>query len=42
VIDFLIAEGYVDAGQGLRPVIGLTSKGRQFMKERTPIVIPGI
>jgi len=42
LIDFLIAEGYVDAGQGLRPVIGLTPKGRQFMKERNPIVLPGV
>src|SRR5215471_18300019 len=42
IIDFLITEGYVDAGQGLRPVIGLTPKGRLFMKERTPIAIPGV
>ena len=40
LIDFLIAEGFVDAGQGLRPVIGVTPKGRQFLKERSPIVLP--
>jgi len=41
MIDHLIAEGYIDAGQGLRPVIGVTPKGRQFLKDRTPISIPG-
>ena len=30
----LIAEGYIDAGQGLRPVIAVTAKGRQFVKDR--------
>ena len=34
IIDNLIAEGYVDAGIGLRPVIGVTPKGRQFLKDR--------
>lgn len=41
IIDFLIEEGYIDAGQGMRPVIGVTPKGHRFLKERTPIVIPG-
>jgi len=40
IIDSLIVEGYVDGGQGLRPVIGVTPKGRQFLKERSPLVIP--
>jgi ATP-dependent DNA helicase RecQ len=34
IIDNLISEGFVDAGQGLRPVIGVTPKGRQFLKDR--------
>jgi ATP-dependent DNA helicase RecQ len=33
-IDDLIAEGYIHPGEGLRPVIGVTSKGRQFLKDR--------
>lgn len=32
-IDNLIIEGYIDAGEGLRPVIGVTPKGRQFLKD---------
>lgn len=40
IIDFLIGEGLIDPGDGTRPVIGVTPKGRQFMKERAPIVIP--
>ena len=39
-IDFLIGEGYVDPGDGFRPIIRVTPKGRQFLKERPPIVIP--
>ena len=42
IIDFLIGEGYIDAGDGLRPVIGVTSKGRQFLKERPPIALPAL
>ena len=34
IIDRLIEEGYIDAGQGLRPVIGVTPKGHQFIKDR--------
>ena len=40
IIDFLIEEGYVDPGDGFRPVIRVTPKGRQFLKERPPIEIP--
>jgi len=39
-IDFLIGEGYVDPGDGSRPIIRVTPKGRQFLKERPPIVMP--
>jgi hypothetical protein len=39
-IDFLIGEGYVDPGNGSRPIIRVTPKGRQFLKERPPIVMP--
>lgn len=42
IIDYLIAEGYIDAGQGLRPVIGVTARGHDLLKTRTPIVIPGV
>ncbi len=41
LIDFLIGEGYIDGGEGFRPIIRVTSKGRQFLKDRTPIIIPG-
>jgi superfamily II DNA helicase RecQ len=41
IIDFLIGEGYIDGGDGFKPVIRVTSKGRQFLKERAPIAIPG-
>ena len=34
IIDRLIEEGYIDAGQGLRPVIGVTPKGHQFLRDR--------
>lgn len=40
IIDYLIGEGYIDGGQGLRPVVRVTPKGRQFLKERPPISIP--
>jgi ATP-dependent DNA helicase RecQ len=40
IIDFLIHEGYIDPGDGFRPVIRVSEKGRQFMKERPPIEIP--
>jgi ATP-dependent DNA helicase RecQ len=40
IIDFLIGEGYIDPGDGTRPVIGVTSKGREFLKERPPIALP--
>jgi len=33
-IDRLIEDGYVDAGQGMRPVIAVTPKGHQFLKDR--------
>jgi ATP-dependent DNA helicase RecQ len=40
IIDFLIGEGYIDPGDGFRPVIRVTEKGREFMKTRTPIEMP--
>jgi superfamily II DNA helicase RecQ len=42
MIDHLILEGYVENGQGYRPAIGVTPKGRGFLKERPPISIPGV
>jgi superfamily II DNA helicase RecQ len=39
-IDFLIAEGFIDPGDGYRPVIRVTEKGREFIKTRTPIEMP--
>jgi ATP-dependent DNA helicase RecQ len=41
LIDFLIGEGYIDGGEGFRPIIRVTPKGRQFLKDRVPIIIPG-
>ena len=41
IIDFLIGEGYIDPGDGFRPTIRVTDKGRQLLRERTPIIIPG-
>ena len=40
IIDFMIEEGYIDPGDGFRPLIRVTTKGRQFLKERPPIAIP--
>src|SRR5688572_25760887 len=40
IIDFMIEEGYIDPGDGFRPTIRVTTKGRQFLKERPPIAIP--
>jgi ATP-dependent DNA helicase RecQ len=40
LIDFLIGEGYIDTGEGFRPTIRVTPKGRQFLKDRVPIIIP--
>ena len=34
IIDHRIEEGYIDAGQGFRPTISVTAKGRQFLKDR--------
>jgi ATP-dependent DNA helicase RecQ len=34
IIDRMIEEGYIDAGQGLRPVIAVTPKGHQFLRDR--------
>jgi ATP-dependent DNA helicase RecQ len=42
IIDFLIEEGYIDPGDGFRPTIRVTGKGREFLKERPPIAIPAI
>jgi len=42
IIDYLIQEGYIDPGDGFRPIIRVTTKGRQFLKERPPIAIPAI
>jgi ATP-dependent DNA helicase RecQ len=41
IIDNLVVEGYIDAGQGLRPVIGVTPKGLQFLRERPRPGTPG-
>jgi ATP-dependent DNA helicase RecQ len=41
MIDYLIGEGYIDGGDGFRPVIRVTEKGRQFLRDRPAIVIPG-
>jgi ATP-dependent DNA helicase RecQ len=41
LIDFLIGEGYIDGGEGFRPIIRVTPKGRQFLKDRVPLIIPG-
>ena len=40
IIDFLIGEGYIDGGEGSRPVIRVAPKGRQLLKDRNPIIIP--
>ena len=42
IIDFLISEGYIDPGDGYRPIIRVTDKGRQYLKDRTPIAIPAV
>jgi superfamily II DNA helicase RecQ len=42
IIDYLIGEGYIDPGDGFRPIIRVTVKGRQFLKERPPIAIPAM
>jgi ATP-dependent DNA helicase RecQ len=42
LIDFLIGEGYIDTGEGFRPTIRVTPKGRQFLKDRVPIIIPQV
>jgi ATP-dependent DNA helicase RecQ len=34
IIDRMIEDGYIDAGQGLRPVIAVTPKGHQFLRDR--------
>jgi ATP-dependent DNA helicase RecQ len=34
IIDRMIEEGYIDAGQGLRPIIAVTPKGHQFLRDR--------
>jgi ATP-dependent DNA helicase RecQ len=36
VIDSLIEEGFIDPGDGFRPVVRVTPKGRQFLKDRRP------
>jgi len=40
IIDFLIGEGYIDPGDGFRPTIRVTDKGRQLLRERKPIALP--
>jgi ATP-dependent DNA helicase RecQ len=40
IIDFLIGEGFIDPGDGYRPVIRVTEKGRELLKTRTPIEMP--
>jgi ATP-dependent DNA helicase RecQ len=42
IIDFLIGEGYIDPGEGFRPTIRVTTKGREFLKERPPIALPAM
>ena len=34
IIDRMIEQGYIDAGQGLRPIIAVTPKGHQFLRDR--------
>jgi ATP-dependent DNA helicase RecQ len=40
IIDFMIGEGYIDAGEGFRPTIRVTDKGRQLLREKNPIALP--
>jgi hypothetical protein len=42
MIDYLIVEGYMEGGEGYRPVVRVSLKGREFLKERSPISIPGV
>jgi ATP-dependent DNA helicase RecQ len=42
MIDHLLVEGYIQRGEGNRPAIGVSAKGRVFLKERGDIVIPGV
>jgi predicted transcriptional regulator len=41
MIDYLIAENYIEQKEGFRPSIHLTPKGESFLKERPEIQIPG-
>jgi ATP-dependent DNA helicase RecQ len=41
IIDHLIGEGYIAGSEGFRPVIRVTDKGRQFLKDRPALVVPG-
>jgi superfamily II DNA helicase RecQ len=41
MIDHLIVEGYIER-EGHRPVLRVSVRGRAFLKERTPLVIPGV
>jgi superfamily II DNA helicase RecQ len=41
-IDFLISEGYIDPGDGYRPIIRVTDKGRQFIKDRPSLEMPRV
>jgi ATP-dependent DNA helicase RecQ len=42
MIDYLIEEGYINRGEGSRPTIHVSPQGRTFLKERTPLTIPGV
>ena len=42
MIDFLIGEGYIEPGEGYRPTIRVSPRGREFLKVRSPISIPGV
>jgi ATP-dependent DNA helicase RecQ len=42
MIDHLIGEGYMEGGDGYRPVVRVSIRGREVLKDRSPISIPGV
>ena len=42
MIDYMIVEGYIDPGEGYRPVVRVSVKGREFLRQKQPISIPGV
>lgn len=42
MIDHLSVEGFIERGEGYRPTIHVSPKGRAFLKERPAISIPGV